>query len=465
MFTICDPGTAGCNRRDFLRIGTLGLGGLSLAHLLGTRAAAAGRSPLTDRSVIFLFQHGGPSQFETFDPKMTAPEGIRSTTGEINTTLPGITFGSTFSRLAKLAHKLAVVRSYVPGDANHDAKPIVHRATLGANLGSFYSRVVGLNHPTTGIPTNMLLYPQALGPGTQPPVQGLGNFPATGPLGNAYAPFIPGGGGDLQKNMRLTIARDRLDDRRALLTRFDELKRELDHTGAMETMDRYTAQAFDVILRGVSDAFDLSKEGEKLIGRYDTAPLIDIETINKKWNNRKYYIDHARSLGKLLLLARRLCEAGCGFVTVNTNFVWDMHSDVNNAPPNEAMPYVGGPFDHAVSALIEDLEARGLSDRILLVCCGEMGRTPRVNKNGGRDHWGNLGPLLIYGGGLGMGRVVGSSTRDGGDPASDPVTLGNLIATIMQTLFNVGEVRLLPGISGDVSRVITGGDPIRQLME
>jgi uncharacterized protein (DUF1501 family) len=165
-----------------------------------------------------------------------------------------------------------------------------------------------------------------------------------------------------------------------------------------------------------------------------------------------------------LLLARRLCEAGCGFVTVNTNFVWDMHSDVNNAPPAEAMPYVGGPFDHAVSALVEDLQARGLSDRILLVCCGEMGRTPRVNKNGGRDHWGNLGPLLLYGGGLNMGRVVGSSTRDGGMPASDPVTLRNVIATVMHTLFNVGEVRLLPGISGEVSRVITEGEPIRQLI-
>jgi hypothetical protein len=465
LFTIRDPETVACSRRTFLRVGTLGLGGLSLAHLLGARAAAGDTTALTDRAVIFLFQHGGPSQFETFDPKMTAPADIRSTTGEIDTTLPGITFGSTFPRLAKLAHKLAVVRSYVPGDANHDAKPIVHPETLGANLGSFYARVAGLNHPATGIPTNVLLYPQALGPGAQPPVQGLGNFPATGPLGNAYAPFMPGGGGSLQKDMRLTIARDRLDDRRALLTRLDNLRREVDRTGSMEAMDRYTAQAFDVILRGVANAFDLSKEDPKLVDRYDTAPLVNSDAIRKKWNNRKYYLDHARSVGKLLLLARRLCEAGCGFVTINTNFVWDMHSDVNNAPPAEAMPYVGGPFDHAVSALIEDLEQRGLSDRILLVCCGEMGRTPRINKNGGRDHWGNLGPLLLYGGGLHGGRVIGSSTRDGGEPASEPVTVRNLIATIMHVLFNVGEVRLLPGINGDVSRVITEGEPIRRLIE
>jgi len=122
------------------------------------------------------------------------------------------------------------------------------------------------------------------------------------------------------------------------------------------------------------------------------------------------YADHGRTLGKLLLLARRLCEAGCGFVTINTNFVWDMHADSNNPSTREGMGYVGLPFDHAVSAFIEDVEARGLSDRILLVACGEMGRTPRVNKNGGRDHWGNLGPLLFHGGGLKMGQVIGQST-------------------------------------------------------
>src|SRR5207248_10400050 len=131
-----------------------------------------------------------------------------------------------------------------------------------------------------------------------------------------------------------------------------------------------------------------------------------------------YYADHARTLGRLLLLARRLIEAGCGFVTINTNFVWDMHADVNNAPVEEGMRYVGAPFDHAVSAFIEDLEARGLSERVLLVCCGEMGRTPKVNKAGGRDHWGGLAPLLLHGGGLKMGQVIGQSDRNGGMPAS-----------------------------------------------
>lgn len=463
MLTLSDPGRR--TRRDFLRIGSLGLGGLSLAQLLAGRATAQSPPVQTQRSVIFLFQHGGPSQFETFDPKMTAPEEIRSVTGEIATNLPGVTFGSTLTQLAKLADKFAVVRSYVPGDASHDAKPIVHRETLRANLGSYYARVVGLNHPITGMPTNMLLYPQAVDSEAQPPVQNLGDFPATGPLGNAYAPFIPGGSGDLQQNMQLSIPRDRLDDRRALLAQLDTLKRNLDQTGAMDAVDHYTAQAFDVILRGGADAFDLAKEDPKVVARYDTAPLVNIDHIDTKWNNRKFYIDHARTLGKLLLMARRLCEAGCGFVTVNTNFVWDMHSDANNAPPGEAMSYVGGPFDHAVSALIEDLELRGLSDQILLVCCGEMGRTPRINKNAGRDHWGNLGPLMLYGGGLKMGQVIGRSTSDGGQPATEPITIRHLIATIMHTLFDIGEVRLIPGIGGEVSRVITEGEPIYQLID
>src|SRR5215472_6628939 len=128
MFTFSDTGS-GHSRRDFLKVGALGLGGLSLPWLLESRAraAAAGRPVTTDKSVIFLFLHGGPSQIETFDPKMTAPAEIRSATGEIKTSLPGVTFGSTFTRLAKLADKLAVVRSYRPGDANHDIKPVVHK--------------------------------------------------------------------------------------------------------------------------------------------------------------------------------------------------------------------------------------------------------------------------------------------------------------------------------------------------
>ena len=460
MLTILDSNPR-LGRRDFLRIGSLALGGLSLPGLLSARAAAATNSrPVTDKSVIFLFLHGGPSQIETFDPKMEAPAEVRSATGEVATSIPGITFGGTFPKLAGLAHKMSIVRSYRTGDGNHDIKPIVDRRTLGANLGSLYSRVAGTNHPVTGMPTNTALFPRAVEPKSLPPVDAFGKFWSTGSLGSAYAPFVPGGGGDLQKDMELSLRREQLDDRRSLLTGLDLLRREIDSRGLLEGVDRFKEQAFQTILGGVAQAFDLSKEDPRVVARYDTAPLVRPDQISRKWNNYNNYVDNAKTLGKLLLLARRLCEAGCGFVTVTTNFVWDMHADVNNASVEEGMQYMGTPLDHALSAFMEDTEARGLSDKILLVASGEMGRTPRINNNGGRDHWGGLAPLALVGGGLKMGQVIGQSTRDAGEPLSEPIGIENLMATIFDTLLRVSDVRLLPNLPNDVSRILTGSTPI-----
>src|SRR5207245_1947029 len=152
----------------------------------------------------------------------------------------------------------------------------------------------------------------------------------------------------------------------------------------LDGMDRTRAQAFGTILGGVADGFDLAKEDPRTLARYDTAALVRPENIDRKWRNYNHYVDNAKALGKLLLLARRLCERGCGFVTVTTNFVWDMHADRNNAGVAEGMRYMGLPLDHALSAFLDDVAARGLDERILLVCCGEMGRTPRLNNQGGR---------------------------------------------------------------------------------
>ncbi len=449
-----------CNRRAFLRIGGLTLGGLSLPQLL----AAEAKQVVRDKSVIFLFLHGGPSQVETFDPKMTAPEGIRSVTGEIATALPGITFGSSFPKLATLADKVSIVRSYVPGNANHDIKPIVCKDTLGGNLGSIYARAAGVNHPVTGMPSNVILFPQAVDQSTKPGTMVFGKFGDTGRLGADCAPFDPSGAGELRKNMRLTLPLDRLDDRRVLLEQLDRVKGWLSDTKVLDGMDRIRQQAFSTVLGGVAEAFDLTKENAKVVSRYDTAPLVRPENIDQKWKNYNFYVDNAKSLGKLLLLARRLCERGCGFVTVTTNFVWDMHADVNNAGVAEGMRYMGAPLDHALSAYLEDVEARGLSEKILLVACGEIGRTPKINPKGGRDHWGNLGPLLLAGGGLKMGKVIGNSNKDASAPRSDPVHIPNLIATILHTLFDVGELRLAPGLPREVAQTMAGWEPIAGLM-
>ncbi len=452
------------SRREFLRVGGLTLGGLTLPRLweLQAQASSDGR-PVTDKSVVFLFLQGGPSQFETFDPKMAAPSNVRSATGEIPTSLPGVTYGSTFTRLAKLAHKTTIVRSFRTGDANHNIKPVVCKETLGANLGSLYARIAGTNDPTSGMPLNVVLFPRAVDSDTQPGTMNFGKFDSVGSLGSAYAPFVPGGDGEFQQDLRLNMPRDRLDDRRRLLRQLDEFKRGVNSSADGQGLDKLRQQAFDAILGGVGSAFDWAKEDPRTIERYDTKSLVRPESISQRWKNHKNYADHGASLGKLLLLAHRLCEAGCGFVTVTTNFVWDMHADENNAPCEEGMGYCGLPLDHAVSAFIEDVEARGLSKRILLVICGEMGRTPRLNPRGGRDHWGTLAPLILYGGGLNMGRVIGQSTRDGGEANSDAVAIPNLVATILQSLLDVGKLRTMPGVPSDLARIIAA-EPIPGLV-
>jgi len=453
VLTFTNPGGR-LGRREFLRVGALSLPGLTLANRLAAAASAPHRVA-HDRSVILLFLQGGPSQIETFDPKMTAPSGICSATGEVATRIPGVTFGGSFPRLAGMADRVSIVRSFRTGDGNHDIKPVVGRATGGANLGSLYSRVVGVNHPANGIPTNVALFPRAVDPDTRPAEEGFGKFDATGSLGRGYAPFVPGAGGGLQQDMQLGLPRHRLDDRRELLMQLDRVKRRLDD-GPATAVDRYQEQAYQILVGGVARAFDLSHEDPALVARYDTAPLVSPEAISRQWNNYRLYVDNAKTLGKLLLLARRLCEAGCGFVTVTTNFVWDMHADVNNAGVAEGMEYTGRPLDHALSAFLEDVAARGLDEKILLVVVGEMGRSPRINNQGGRDHWGNLAPLLFAGGGLKMGQVVGQSTRDAGEPLTRPYEIPHLISTIMDRLFDVPQLRLVPGLPNDVILAASG---------
>jgi len=462
MLHLTDNSTS---RRNFLSVGSLALGGLSLPQLLQAQDAVKQVGGVVkDRTVIFLFMHGGPSQTETFDPKMEAPSGIRSMTGEIPTRLPGITFGSTFEKLSKLNDKFSIVRSFTTGSAAHDSKPIVSSYSKNAQIGGHYARVAGGSHPVTGMPRNIWLHPQSVDPKATDPIMKLGKFDVTGPLGPAYAPFQPSGKGDFRSDMKLTVDPSRLGDRRMLLARLDRFRREVESGNVTSGLDKFQSQAFETLTGGISDAFDITKEDQKVLSRYDTSRLMDVEKISKRWNNRPRYQNHVNNLGKLMLMARRLAERGAGFITVTTDFVWDMHADQNNATMTEGMGYVGRPFDHAVSAFIEDVEARGLQDKILLVCCGEMGRNPKVNKKSGRDHWGGSAPLMLYGGGLKMGHVVGSSTKDGGEPASDRVTIPNLYATIMDRVLDTGAVRALAGIPNEVNEVIGGASPIKQLL-
>ncbi|MBI1313344.1 DUF1501 domain-containing protein [bacterium] len=453
---------AGSSRRDFIRVGAGAIGGLSLSGLLQTQALAD-TGVLTGRSTVLLFLSGGPPHIEFYDPKMTAPSEIHSITGEIQTTLPGITFGATFPQLAKLADRFTVVRSYGSGNSGHSYGEVVSGNTAsGASASSIYARVRGNNHPQTGLPTNVLILPEAvqdgLNPGSNFETAALPTLTQPGSLGSTYAAFSPSGGSDLKRDMELSLDRDRFGDRRELLNQLDQLRREVDTRGELAGIDTYQQQAFDVIARGVAQAFDLSKEDARTVRRYDTSHLFKLEDLTRWYDMKRA----SNLLGRQMLLARRLVEAGCGFVTVS-DCGWDYHAN-GNSPKNMAGIYpMGGQVDHAVAAFLEDLEERGLSERVLLIVTGEMGRTPRLNGNGGRDHYGELTPLLIAGGGLNMGQVIGQSDRYASKAVGEAYRPQNLLGTILHSMFDVGRLRLEPQVPREIIEAAEQCAPIGPL--
>ncbi|QDU98226.1 DUF1501 domain-containing protein [Lignipirellula cremea] len=443
------------NRRQMLTVGALGLGGLTLPSLMpGISWGSETPKHVTGKSVIYLFQQGGPSQFETFDPKPEAPDAIRTVTGVIPTSVPGVAFGDCMPQLAKIAHKLTVVRSFQTNNGGHNIQPIVGPDSLEANIGVHYSRVVGATRTDTGMPTNAVLYPSSVDPEVPGP-SARGNLASTGSYGSSYAPFTPGAKGNLQQDMQLHLPKERFfDDRRQILTQLDTLNRRVDASGQLEALDELQQQAYQVLLGGgVAKALDLSNEDPRTLARYDTRGFYKKGQWNHAARGRSGYYDaQSKTIGKLLLMARRLCEAGAGFVTIHAGYagIWDMHADGNNLNVTDGMQAVGRPLDHAVAAFVDDLEERGLEDKIMLVCTGEMGRTPKINSRGGRDHWSRLAPLLVYGGGAQPG-VIGQSTRDGAEPQTDAYNPSHLISTLMNTVFNMGELRLVPSVPAPIN--------------
>jgi hypothetical protein len=469
VLSIVDPRLSrtcqGYSRRELLRIGGLSLlGGLSLPHLLRARAetASAGNG-IKEKSVVLLFLQGGPSHIEFFDPKMTAPEDVRSSTGEVKTKLPGVTFGGSFTKMGKLTDQLAVFRSYASMNGDHSYLSVTGAGNpLKASMSAIYSRVAGTTHPRTGMPTNVLVLPEAVQPGLKLggnfETSALPTLTAPGELGSSYGAFDPSGGSQLLKNLKLTVSADRLGDRKKLLGSFDNLRCDVDKSGGMEGADRFQQQAFDVITRGVAKAFDLSKEDPRTIEKYDTSKLFKLEEVTKWYDMRRA----SNLLGKQLLLARRLCEAGCGFVTVS-DCGWDMHANGNSPKKMTLLDPMARQVDHAVAAFIEDVRQRGLEDRILLVVTGEMGRTPRRNRDGGRDHYGNLTSLALAGGGLKMGQIIGASDKTASQPTSKRYVPKDLMATVMHVLLDPGKVRLMSNL-GRVANVVSEGEPIPELV-
>jgi uncharacterized protein (DUF1501 family) len=446
------------SRRDFLQVGSLMLGSLSLPQLLQARAENA--SFVKDKSVILLYLSGGASQIETFDPKMSAPAEIRSVNGEVPTSLPGVTFGSTMQRLATRAHRMSVIRSHNHKIGGHE-QAHVHVLTggmdptgdgkVGFGMGALYARLRGTNHPETGIPTNCLL--------TVPEIDGqyrkeLGRVRKGSrslELGASYAPFEPGGNSSALNNMKLSIPSIRFQNRRALLASIDSWKRQVEGLRSVDGVDRFNQQAVDLLTGKAVDAIDVTKEDPAVLAKYDTS---EMQIGFKKFR--------PSMLGHKMLMARRLCEAGVGFVTVHSAG-WDMHADGNNPGMQTGMAMLGTTLDHAVSVFMDDIASRGLSEKILLVITGDFGRTPRVNKKGGRDHWARLGTLAFVGGGLEMGKIIGQSDRQAGEPITTPYTTKHLMGTIMQTLFDVGEMRLVSGVPPQLRRLVEQSSGIPEL--
>ena len=446
---------SGVSRREFLQVGALGCGGLALSDLLALKANGQLGDGIRDKSVVVLFLTGGPSQIETFDPKMDAAAEIRSVTGELQTTIPGITFGGTFSRLAKLAHRLSVVRSFTHGQADHTmgVEQVIRAGnSMNAGMGAIVSRLRGSSHPSSGLPTNVYLTAKESCRQFNKERLRLSAAASGGHLGSSYSPFEVGGDGQLNRNLRLNIPKRRLNQRLELRKSLDSLRRKVDGRGDQTGMNKFEQQALDLILGKSRAAFDLSTEDPKLVEKYDTSRF-----------STGIHAQRSSTLGHQLLLARRLCEAGCGFITVH-NPGRDMHGGPTQYNMPHGMNSLGRPVDHAVGAFLDDVESRGLRDEILLVITGEFGRTPRVKKNGGRDHWPRLSTLAFAGGGLPGGTVVGQSDSIGGEPRSDPVTLGQMFGSILHVLFDVSKLRLRSGLPREVLSLLETNEPIKQLV-
>jgi uncharacterized protein (DUF1501 family) len=252
--------------------------------------------------------------------------------------------------------------------------------------------------------------------------------------------------------MELSLSQARLNDRRTLLTEIDRLRRDLDNSGQLESADRYQQQAYDLMLGNAMDTLDLSREDPRLVGRYDTSHInIGHKTFRKS------------DLGKQMLMARRLVESGCGFVTVHSAG-WDMHADGNNPGVVRGFNMLGTTLDIAVSAFIEDLAGRGLLEKTLLVITGDFGRTPKVNKKGGRDHWARLCTLAFAGGGLPGGAVIGRADHRNGEPAAHPVSPKDMMGTIFHTLFDMGQLRIARGLPQELIQQMEDMAPIKGLI-
>lgn len=406
---LCD----GLPRRDLLRIGALSVGGLTLPSLLrAEQAAGIGGS---HKSVIMIYMCGAPAHQDMYDMKMDAPAEIRGEFRPIKTSLPGLEICEHMPKMARIMDRCTVLRSL------HGSPNGSHDSFICYTGQSF------LNQPSGGWPSIGSVASKALGPVRRgiPPFVGLapdaGHPPYGSPghpgfLGVAHAAFRPSGPGSGDIVLK-DMSSDRLQDRRQLLGKLDVLRRDLDAQRMLAGIDEIESAAFDILTSSrLAEALDISAEPAHVRERYG------------KGDSKRFGDGAPRNL-EHFLMARRLVEAGCRVVTLNFGR-WDFHSDTFNGMKNTHLPQ----FDQGLSALIEDLHERGLDEDVAVVAWGEFGRTPKINKDAGRDHWPAVGGGLLAGGGLRHGQVIGATDKHAAAITDRPVHFSEVLATLYRHL-------------------------------
>jgi len=425
----------------------LGAGGLGLNELLKLRAQAS-RPQDRKTSVILFWLSGGPGHMETWDPKPDAPSEVRGPFGAIPTNVAGVQFGELMPELSKRMDKLAILRSVNHGSGDHTKSnhwmltgfegPAFNapdfREQRRPSMGSAVAAVAGANQP--GMPAYVGV-PHLRG--------GTDNFfHYSAYLGGGLNPFVvnsdPASENYAVRNLSLTagLTGDRLGDRIGLLNSMDKLKR--DHESKMKDLDQHHQKAFELLTSSrVREAFDIKAE---------------------KTATRQSYGMH--TFGQSALVARRLIERGVTFVTVNC-VPWDHHGSSNRYQTEEGSNLLIPPLDTAISGLMDDLENRGLYEDTMVIAMGEFGRTPRMNKYAGRDHWGRTFSVLVGCGGMNMGQVIGRSNSHGADVASRPISPEDVTATVYHHLGIDGENTTFDDLLGRPIPLIAEGKPIREL--
>ena len=432
----------GKTRREAMRIGALGLGGLTLPNLLRAEQAAGVGSNV--KSVIMIYLVGAPPHQDMYDLKMDAPSEIRGEFQPIPTNVPGIEICEHLPGLAKVMDKCVPLRSvYGSPSGAHDSFICYTGRTTQKQpaggwpaIGSVVSKIQGPVNPS--VPPFVGLAPDAGHPPYGSP--GLPGF-----LGVGHGAFRPPG--PARADMVLQgIEQERLQNRKSLRSALDRFRRASDASGAMEGLDTIEQQALDILTSSrLEEALDLSKEDPVVRERY-----------GKGFEKR--YGDGAPRNCEHFLMARRLVEAGVRVVTLNFGR-WDFHSRNFSEARDTHLPY----FDQALSALIEDLYERGMDKDVAVVAWGEFGRTPKINKDAGRDHWPRVGGGLIAGGGFRTGQVIGATDRLGGEVADRPVHFGEVHATLHRFL-GIPEDATVDDLTGRPQYLVDGHQPLHEIL-